>query len=227
MLHTPRKPEPEIMADELEAKAYANADFARVNRAFVDRLCELAAGMTAARAVDLGTGPADVAIRVARALPRWHIVALDASPAMMRLARRNVLACAHRRTPHGHIELILADAKNTGLDEHSFDVVFSNSILHHITDTSRFWAEVKRLAKTGALLFLRDLARPPSGTAARRIVERYASGESHVLREEYHRSLLSAYTPDEIRGQLRAAGLAHLTVTMATDRHVDIFGCIP
>ncbi len=227
MRQLPRRPEPEVMADDAEAIAYACADFAQVNQAFVDRLCQLAAGIDSAQAIDLGTGPADIVLRVARALPRWHIVALDASPAMLRLARQAISACPEPAAFTSRVEFVLADAKNTGLPAHSFDVIFSNSILHHITETGRFWAEVKRLAKPGSLLFVRDLARPADERAARRIVEQYADGESDMLREEYYRSLLSAYTPDEIRSQLRAAGLDGMDVAMATDRHVDVFGRVP
>ena len=54
-----RKPEPQYMDDLAEAQAYAAADFAAVNEAFVDRLLDLApAGPDeAVMAVDLGTGP--------------------------------------------------------------------------------------------------------------------------------------------------------------------------
>jgi len=223
MAHMPRQPEPEVMVDALEAGAYGAADFSEVNAAFVERLVELAGNCPAARAVDLGTGPADIPIWVVRAMAGWRVVAVDASPAMIELARRAVTAADLGES----IELVLADAKNTGLPGHSFDVVFSNSILHHINDSAALWREVRRLAAPGALVFLRDLARPPDPEAAWEIVDAYAGDESDLLREEYYRSLLAAYTPDEVRGQLDATGLAPLRVDMATDRHLDVFGRFP
>jgi hypothetical protein len=105
--------------------------------------------------------------------------------------------------------------------------VFSNSILHHITDTGPFWAEVRRIAKPGAVAFLRDLARPADHEAAHAIVEQYSGDESNLLKEEFFRSLVSAYTPDEVRRQLAEADLGALEVALATDRHLDIFGRIP
>ena len=63
----PRQPEAELMDQPAEVQAYAAADFSGVNQAFVDRLVALAGNAEAARALDLGTGPGDVPIRLARA----------------------------------------------------------------------------------------------------------------------------------------------------------------
>jgi ubiquinone/menaquinone biosynthesis C-methylase UbiE len=216
----PRQPEPESMDLTEEARAYAEADFAEVNQAFVDRLMELAGPLQAARAVDLGTGPADIPIRVVRARPGWHVTAVDASPAMIEIARKAV----RQAGLEGAIDLALADAKRMALPNASYDVVFSNSILHHITDTDTFWSEVRRIGRSRAVVFLRDLFRPQTPRAARAIVAEHAGQESALLQEEFYRSLLSAYTADEIREQLASAGLQPLRVETVTDRHVDIHG---
>ena len=208
------------MDEAAEAAAYARADFAEVNAAFVARLLGLAGPCETARAVDLGTGPADIPLRIVRERPGWRIVAVDASSAMLEHARRAVEDAGASSA----VTLVLSDAKSTGLPGAAFDVVFSNSILHHITDTDVFWTEVRRLAKSGALVFLRDLARPKSEEAARRIVQQYAASESPLLQEEYYRSLLSSYTPEEVRAQLARAGLTALNVERVTDRHFDVWG---
>lgn len=219
-LRMKRQPEPEVMDISAEAEAYAKADFADVNQAFVERLLELAGSRSRAAALDLGTGPADIAIRLARARPHWRIVAVDASGAMLAHAREAV----EQAGLSARIELVLADAKATPFPAQAFDVIFSNSILHHVTEVDLFWRELKRLAKSGASFFLRDLARPASKKAARRIVQLYAENEPELLQEEYYRSLLSAYTPEEVRLQLEEAGLTTLQVAMVTDRHLDVFG---
>jgi len=206
-----------------EADAYARADFDDVNQAFVDRLLEFVGPLETAHAVDLGTGPADIPIRVARARPGWRIVAVDASPAMLEIARG---AIGRAGLAHA-VEPTLADAKDSRLPDHAFDVVFSNSILHHINDTDRFWDAARRIGRPGAWAFLRDLYRPATSDAARRIVRRYSGEESELLQEEFYRSLMAAYTPDEIRAQLARAGLDALEVSLVTDRHVDITGRLP
>ena len=216
----PRTPEPELMDLADEAKAYAAADFSSENAAFVARLCELAP-CDSALCVDLGCGPADIPIRTARARPGWRITAVDAAEAMLEIARADI-AAAHLT---GRVETLLADACRTGLPAGGFDVVMSNSILHHVADPEAFWREVRRLARPGAQVFVRDLFRPASAEAARAIVAAYAGDESPLLQEEFYRSLLAAYTPDEIRDQLAAADLP-LDVAAITDRHVDVWGRI-
>jgi len=215
-----RQAEPEPMDDPAEAQAYGRADFAEVNEAFVDRLLELAGPAETLTAVDLGTGPGDIPLRVARRRPGWRITAVDAAAPMIEIAR----AAAAGQGAGNCVRFVAADAKATGLPAGAFDVVFSNSILHHITDTAALWAQVRRLGRDGALVFFRDLARPASESAARAIVDTYAAEESDVLREEYYRSLLSAYEPEEVRRHLADAALAHLHVAMVTDRHLDVWG---
>ncbi|HUW60909.1 MAG TPA: class I SAM-dependent methyltransferase [Candidatus Bathyarchaeia archaeon] len=215
-----RQPEPEAMDLEEEAAAYAAADFADVNEAFVERLVELAGPVDRALALDLGTGPGDIPLRLWRRRGGWKIVAGDVSHAMLELARSAIkkAGAADSLWP------VEQDAKAAPFKSRAFDVVFSNSILHHITDTGRLWGEVGRVSLPGTLIFLRDLARPRSAQAASEIVRRYAGAESALLQEEYYRSLLSAYTPDEVGAQLACAGLDGLRVEMVTDRHLDVFG---
>jgi ubiquinone/menaquinone biosynthesis C-methylase UbiE len=215
-----RQPEPEYMDLPEEAEAYAKADFSEVNQAFVDRLLEWADPRPKARALDLGTGPADIPMRLLEKRPHWQVVATDASLAMLKLAIPGI----RDRRLRSSLGLVLGDAKRLPLASGTFDVVFSNSILHHINEADTLWSEVRRLARPGALIFVRDLARPASAEAARRIVEQYAGQESTLLQEEFYRSLLAAYTPEEVRDQLGRAGLGSLQVQMVTDRHMDIAG---
>lgn len=217
----PRRPEPEAMDLAEEAHAYAAADFAEVNAAFVERLLYLTEDVPPrALTVDLGCGPGDIALRVGRERPQWRIVAGDISMAMLSFAVARVREAGLRTC----VWLVCQDAKRMPWPDGCFDVVFSNSLLHHLSDPVPFWNELRRIAAPGAWVFFRDLARPATETAAHMIVACYAGGESNLLQEEYYRSLLAAYTPDEVRAQLRAAGLDNLSVEMASDRHLDIFG---
>jgi ubiquinone/menaquinone biosynthesis C-methylase UbiE len=218
-----RTPEAELMDLPEEAQAYARADFAGVHQAFVDRLMELAGSLDRSKAVDLGTGPGDIPLRVWRARPGWKIVAVDAAVAMLDIARPLIRAAG----AEGNIRLVLGDAKETGLAGASFDIVFSNSILHHVSDAPAFWREMKRLGKPGAVLFLRDLARPLDLEGARGILEKHTGGASELLREEFYRSLLAAYRVEEVREQLAEAGLEMLNLGMSSDRHLDVWGRIP
>ena len=215
-----RRAEPELMDDAEAADAYALSDFSDVNQSFVDRLVEVAGLISRAKALDLGTGPGDIPLRVLPAQPGWSIVAVDASKPMLALARK----AARRAHARPQVRWLLADAKRTALPAHSFDVIFSNSILHHVTDAGALWREVKRLAKPGAAILFRDLSRPPSLAAARRIVDRYGWVGPELMQRDYFNSLLAAWTPAEVRQQLRRAGIRALRVEMITDRHWDAWG---
>jgi len=203
-----------------EVAAYAHADFAEVNATFVSRLLELAGELEHARCIDLGTGPADIPIRVVRARAGWHITAVDSSPPMLGVARYAIDQAGLSES----IETLLADARDTDMPPHVFDVILSNSILHHMDDTGRFWREIRRLARPGGVVFVRDLARPESADDAGEIVRQYAAAESELLRREYYRSLLAAYTVEEIATQLAAEGIDQLQVVTSSDRHLDVFG---
>jgi len=218
-----RQPEPEAMDIAEEAEAYAQADFAEVNAAFVNRLMYFMGKRQSALSLDLGTGPGDIPIRIMRHGVRWHIAAADISPPMLRHARGAITAAGLGWAIHA----VCADGKAEPFPSGAFDIVFSNSILHHISETEPFWAEVKRVAKRGAFVLLRDLARPPTPEAATDVVRTYSGEESLLLRQEYYRSLLAAYTPEEVRAQLARAGLGVLMVEMVSDRHLDVFGWMP
>lgn len=220
-----RRPEPERMDLPDEVAAYVAADFSDVNERFVGSVLELVADRTLAilRVVDLGCGPGDISIRLAAARPGWRVVALDASAHMLEAASR--AACAAGLA--GRIQIVRADAAATGLAHGSLDIIVSNSLLHHARSAGNLWAETRRLAAPGAAILFRDLARPATAKAASRIVARYAAGESDLLRKEYYRSLLAAYTPEEVRSQLDRAGLRGLDVAMVSDRHLDAFGRLP
>lgn len=200
-----------------EARAYAQADFRDVNAAFVERLLELAADRGSALALDLGTGPGDIPKRVLAERPGWRIVGVDGAKAMLDFAREG-------NDPNLH--WIQADALQLPFPGGVFDIVFSNSILHHVRDAIIFWREVRRMCKPGAVVFVRDLRRPESEPAARKLVEEHAAQESALLQDEFHRSLLAAYTAEEVRAQLSAAAL-DLTVEVISDRHLDAFGGMP
>jgi 2-polyprenyl-3-methyl-5-hydroxy-6-metoxy-1,4-benzoquinol methylase len=216
-----RLPEPELMDLAHEARAYADADFSDVNAAFVDRLMTLAWDLESARAIDLGAGPADISIRVARQRPGWHIDAVDASAAMLDIAREAVDRAGVGR----QVWLHRLDAKQTHLAA-GYDVIFSNSLIHHLPDPAPMWREVRRLARPGAVVFFRDLLRPATYDRVEEIVTQYAGRESATLQEEFRRSLLSAFTAAEIRAQLDGAGLDELEIRQCTDRHVDVTGVL-
>src|SRR4030095_10869624 len=82
--------ESELMEDTTQAAADASADFSQENQGFVDRFEEYFPGFSSGRVLDAGCGPADIPIRFVRRSPSCHLTAVDASPAMIRLAEQAV-----------------------------------------------------------------------------------------------------------------------------------------
>jgi ubiquinone/menaquinone biosynthesis C-methylase UbiE len=218
--------EPELMDEPNQALAYARADFSEPNQAFCDFLVERFPNLPkACRVVDLGCGPADIVCRLATMKPEWSFVAIDGSAAMLEQAR----VALQDLEVSARVQLVTACLPDLpdAVTEQRYDVVLSNSLLHHLPDPAVLWQSACTLAKPGATILVGDLLRPESLTAAQAIVDTYAADQPDILRRDFLQSLCAAFTPEEIRSQLEAADLGSLQVTQVTDRHCYVFGKIP
>jgi ubiquinone/menaquinone biosynthesis C-methylase UbiE len=219
-----RTPEPdELMEAADQVEAYARADFAQANALFCERLEALAGTELSGRALDLGCGPADIPLRLARRHAALRFVALDGSAEMLRWAQRAVDVAELG----ARVSLVQASLSAAALDAASFDYVLSNSLLHHLAEPHALWSLVKRTVRSGGLVQLMDLMRPASADEAAAIVARYSGDEPEVLRRDFFASLCAAFTPDEVRAQLATAGLPWLAVEIISDRHMAISGRAP
>ena len=81
------------------------------------------------------------------------------------------------------------------------------------------------MAQAETVIYAMDLFRPPTPEAAREIVEAVSGNEPEILKRDFYNSLLAACSPDEIRAQLRRAGLA-LDIEIVSERHMRIMGVI-
>jgi ubiquinone/menaquinone biosynthesis C-methylase UbiE len=219
-----RRPEPELMDSDAQTLAYAGADFSESNGLFVDRFTGAFPDLPArGRLADLGCGPADICIRLARRLPEWRITGLDAGPNMLKRAAEAIgrAGCSDR------IRLQLSRLPDPDLDGQAYDAVVSNSLLHHLPDPATLWESLWQLAVPGAPLVVMDLRRPDSEEAAVRLVAENSADDPPVLREDFFNSLLAAYTPGEVARQLQRAGLGDLRVELPTDRHWLVAGRLP
>lgn len=215
-----RVPEPELMDTVEQARAYAAADFTEPHEAFVVRFGERFPEYRSGRVLDLGCGPADATVRFARAYPHVRVHGVDGAPAMLDEARRLL-----RTADVGdRVSLELVRLPSPALTGAAYDAVISNSLLHHLADARVLWATVASTARAGAPVFVMDLCRPVNTDAAYDLVDRYAAGESPVLRDDFFRSLCAAYTTDEVQAQLVDAGLERFRVERAGDRHLLVWG---
>lgn len=204
------------MTDDEQVRAYAEGDFEQPHQRFVDLLRERVPGLAAAgHAVDIGCGPGDIACRLARALPGWEVHGLDASAPMLALARE----AASRASLVGRLGFHECYLPDGAAPRQTYDLLVSNSLLHHLADPLALWSSIRRWAHAASSVFVMDLLRPASTADARRLVDEYSAGEPDVLRRDFYNSLLAAYRPDEVRDQLTRAGLDALDVEVVSDRH--------
>src|SRR2546426_7311568 len=140
-----RVPEPELMAEEAQAKAYAKADFADAHQRYVELFAATFPNRPAkATALDLGCGAADVTIRFARANPGYIFHAVDGSAAMLRYASEAVKQ--HRDLSH-RVRFIQGYIPGAPVPGKSYDVILSNNFLHHLHRPQVLWQTVRRNSK--------------------------------------------------------------------------------
>ncbi len=206
-----------------QARAYAEADFEAPHGRFIELLRERHPGLRErGRALDLGCGPADITLRFLRAFPGWSADAVDGSPAMLEWARR----ASAEAGLGSRIRLFEARIPDAGPPRRRYDLLLSNSLLHHLADPSELWRALARSGWSGpgSRVFVMDLLRPESVARARELVDRYAASEPEVLRDDFYHSLRAAYRIDEVRAQLARAGLGHLELEVVSDRHFIVWG---
>jgi ubiquinone/menaquinone biosynthesis C-methylase UbiE len=217
-----RTVEPELMTEESQALAYARADFESAHSSYPKLFAEkFPHRPKKALALDLGCGPCDVTIRFAKAHPGWKFHAVDGSAAMLKQARP---AIARQRCLASRIKLIEGFIPGARIPRRTYDVILASSFLHHLHDPQVLWKAVRRFSRRGTIVFIADLRRPASRSQARTFERRYSRGEPKVLRRDFFNSLLAAFTPTEIREQLKEAGLTRLRVEIVSDRHLVVFG---
>jgi SAM-dependent methyltransferase len=219
-----RTPEPELMDEFDQARAYAAADFAEPNERFVG-YCEAEPGFPARGAVlDLGCGPGDIVLRLARRRLGLTVHGLDGSAAMLRFAADSL---AREPALQSRVQFVHGVLPGVALPLSRYDAIVSNSLLHHLHDPGVLWNAIRETGAPGAVVVVMDLFRPPSPGAAQEIVDAYAGGEPEVLRRDFYNSLCAAFEPDEVRAQLDACGLGGLGVRTVSDRHLLVAGRLP
>lgn len=210
--------EPEVMDTAADARDYDAMDHGEVNRRFVADLLEAepVLGQEAAcEVLDLGAGTAQIPIELCQRSPGAQVVAIDLAAHMLALGESNVKRAGFER----RIRLERVDAKQLPYADGSFQVVMSNSIVHHLPEPALGLAEAKRVVTEGGLLFIRDLLRPSDEQELDGLVALHAQGANDHQRTLFADSLRAALTLEEIREIAAGLGFAPRDVRQTSDRH--------
>ncbi len=218
--------EPELMNDPAQVHAYAIADFAQPHDHFIESLLDTFPELlpdSCGYALDLGCGPADISRRFANALSEFEIHAVDAAENMIAMATRlNQQQGLQQRIKCQ--TAFIHDVDTSGPD---YDIIFSNSLLHHLNKPLDLWNAIIRIASAGTRIFIMDLMRPANTAQAHELVQHYAANEPEILQHDFYRSLCAAYRIDEIQQQLLECHLHYCQIRAISDRHVIIYGRKP
>ncbi|HIK05996.1 MAG TPA: class I SAM-dependent methyltransferase [Trichormus sp. M33_DOE_039] len=209
-----RQLEPEVMDSWEEAIEYDAMDFTEVNTAFVEDVLTLGVpeqGLV----LDAGTGPGRIPVLMCQQRPEWRCVAIDMAENMLQIAALHV----QKAGLQPQIRLELVDAKNLPYEDGSFDLVISNSLIHHLPDPLPFFQELQRVIKSYGGILLRDLLRPQDEATTNALLESIGNQYDDHQKQLFHDSLLAALTIDEVNDLILAAGLDELQVYQSSDRH--------
>ena len=132
-----RIPEPELMDEAEQARAYAMADFAEPNARFVEYFEAEFPDLRTGAVLDLGCGPGDIVMRLATRRAGLTVHGIDGSAAMLRFASESL-----HESPElgGRVQFIEGRLPGATLPLPGYDAVVSNSLLHHLHDPSRVLA---------------------------------------------------------------------------------------
>jgi ubiquinone/menaquinone biosynthesis C-methylase UbiE len=217
----PRVPEPEVMDDSGEVEAYssaaAQAHLDAIDNTFVEHAVRLLRGRERGRALDIGTGPGQIVIKLARRLTRWKFVGVDRSLAMIAQAQANLESAGTGL--EGRVEFQVADGNRLPFPDQSFDLVLCNSVLHHLAEPEKLLSEIVRLVSSRGGILLRDLRRPGRigyPLHVRWHGRRYSGAMYRLFRD----SVRSAYTVPELRRLLQSAALPRARVFQYRSIHI-------
>ena len=205
--------EPEVMDSPQEAIEYDAMDFLEVNTAFAESAIALCP--QTALILDAGTGTARIPIIMCQRHPQWQIIGIDLAQSMLEIGRQNVEQAGLQQ----QIKLELVDAKQMPYPDAHFDMVISNSIIHHLPNPLPFLQELKRVLKPNGAIFLRDLMRPNTQERLEEIVNKYAADCNEHQKMLFRDSLHAAFTLDEINELMQQSSLESVHIYQSSDRH--------
>jgi demethylmenaquinone methyltransferase/2-methoxy-6-polyprenyl-1,4-benzoquinol methylase len=111
------------------------------------------------RLLDLGAGTGDLTYEALRQQPGCRVMAVDFTPAMLRLGQQ--------RRGGEWVPWIAGDALHLPFPEKSFDAVISGFLLRNVPDLDQALQEQKRVLKSNGRLASLDTSRPPHNWLSR------------------------------------------------------------
>jgi demethylmenaquinone methyltransferase/2-methoxy-6-polyprenyl-1,4-benzoquinol methylase len=162
------------------------------------RLLDLRPG---AMVLDHATGTADLALRIARSGDDIHVVGVDPSTEMLRIARQKV----ERAGLSQRVVLQKGDAEDlSGLDSDRFDAVSMAFGIRNVVDRGRALREFARVTRPGGRIAILELSEPRRGVLGplarfhvHQVVPRLGALLSGSREYRYLQRSIAAFPPPE------------------------------
>jgi len=198
--------EPGIIEDQELAEYYnqmARRYMAFPCRRVLKRI--VAKGIEKGRAIDVGTGPGIFPIFVTKAIPGIRFKAIDLSPIMVDLAKRNT----REEGMADRIEFEVGSAYSLPVEDRSLDLVLCINTLHHLESPVDFFNEVARSLKEGGAFVIVDFHRDASSVFIEffNLLWKVFFGRHPKAKKGFLESVQSSYTIEECREFLRRSRL--------------------
>ncbi len=149
------------------------------------------------RVLDLGCGPANQLVQVARLSPQAAFTGIELSAGMLRCAHRTIERCGA-----SNVEAVRGDMTTlAGFPDGLFDCVISTLSLHHLPDEAALACAlhaVRRVLKPDGGLYLIDFGRLKRARTQRFFSEDRRDVQTERFTRDYLNSLRAAFSVDEL-----------------------------
>ena len=142
------------MEQKEQAYAYANADFSNSNQLLLENLFKFCTITDETQILDVGCGDGEIPIEIYKKT-KSKITVLDGSSAMLDEFSKKMSA-----NDIDDIKIIQRRYEDTRFLEKSFDILISNSVLHHVKSPKQFWEKSFNLVRQQGYIMLMDLFMP-------------------------------------------------------------------
>jgi ubiquinone/menaquinone biosynthesis C-methylase UbiE len=218
-----RIPEPELMNDPAHVAVYAGNDLEDAYWLFEQCYRKFFPDFEPESTIlDLGCGPAGIPIRLAQRFPECIIHGVDGAPVMLEQAQIAVT----EKGLEQRIQLFCGTLpKRLNLPRSQYDVIISNSFLHHLAHPMVLWNEMLAYGDSNTAVLVIDLIRPDTEEKVSSIVAHYMADAPLLLQRDMECSLRAAFTLEEVSSQLEEAGLLQcLTVVQVSPFQFAVHG---
>ena len=135
---------------------YSHGHHESVLRSHLWRTAENSAGfllphlLPGQKVLDVGCGPGNITIDLARHVPQGHVTGVDVAAAAIELATHAP------REGVENVDFVLGDGYHLAFADDSFDVAYAHQVLQHTSDPVAVLTDMRRVLRPGGLLAVRE-----------------------------------------------------------------------